>query len=212
MNISYDYITEYLRETLPKSEGLLFEMEKFAAINSVPIIQKEVMCFLRTLLSVKRPKKILEIGTAIGYSALVFSEYLQPDGKLITVEINPDCARIARENFKKAGEDRIKLIEGDGEDVLNNVNEKFDVVFLDANKSLYSRGLPDILRILNKGGLLIADNVLYKGMTASHHLEARRKRTIVNNLRNFLSEICECDELTSCILPIGDGVSVSYVK
>ena len=92
------------------------------------------------------------------------------------------------------------------------MNEKFDVVFLDANKSLYSRGLPDILRILNKGGLLIADNVLYKGMTASHDLEARRKRTIVNNLRSFLSEICECESLTSCILPIGDGVSVSYLK
>ncbi len=212
MNISYDYITDFINETLPESTGLLKEMEDYAHKHYVPIIQKETMWFLRTLLSIKKPKKILEIGTAIGYSSLIFSEYLKEGGKIITVELDEDTAKIAKENFAKAKNTSIKLIIGDGEDVLNNINEKFDVIFLDANKSLYLRSLPDIMRILNKGGILIADNVLYKGMVASNELETFRKRTLVKNLRDFLYEIAHNDEFTTSILPIGDGISISHRK
>ena len=212
MNISYDFITDYINETLPESEGLLKEMEDYAHEHYVPIIQKETMWFLKTLLAIKKPEKILEIGTAIGYSSLVFSKYLKEGGKIITVELDEDTAKIAKENFKKANNTSIKLIIGDGEDVLSNTNEKFDVIFLDANKSLYLRSLPDIMRILNKDGILIADNVLYKGMVASDKLETYRKRTLVKNLRDFLYEIAHNDEFTTSILPIGDGISISHRK
>lgn len=212
MNISYDYITEYICKTLPESTGLLKEMEDFAHKNYVPIIQKETMHFLRFVMSVVKPEKILEIGTAIGYSSLVFSQYLKEGGKIITVELDSDTANIARKNFEKAGNKSIKLIVGDGGDVLINTNEKFDVIFLDANKSLYLHSLPDIKRILKKGGVLIADNVLYKGMVASHELETFRKKTLVKNLRDFLYEISNDGCFTTSILPIGDGISVSYYK
>ena len=212
MNISYDFITDYINETLPESEGLLKEMEDYAHKHYVPIIQKETMWFLKTLLAIKKPEKILEIGTAIGYSSLVFSQYLKEGGKIITVELDEDTAKIAKENFKKANNTSIKLIIGDGEDVLSNTNEKFDVIFLDANKSLYIRSLPDIMRILNKDGILIADNVLYKGMVASEDLETYRKRTLVKNLRDFLYEIAHNEEFTTSILPIGDGISISHRK
>ena len=212
MNISYDYITEYICKTLPESTGLLKEMEDFAHKNYVPIIQKETMHFLRFVMSVVKPEKILEIGTAIGYSSLVFSQYLKEGGKIITVELDSDTANIARKNFEKAGNKSIKLIVGDGGDVLINTNEKFDVIFLDANKSLYLHSLPDIKRILKKGGVLIADNVLYKGMVASHELETFRKKTLVKNLRDFLYEISNDGCFTTSILPLGDGISVSYYK
>lgn len=210
MNISYDYITDYICKTLPESTGLLKEMENFAKAHYVPIIQKETMHFLKFLMSVIKPEKILEIGTAIGYSSLVFSQFLKEGGKIITVELNEDMAKIALENFKKAQNKSIKLIIGDGGDVLLNTNEKFDVVFLDANKSLYLHSLPDIKRILKKGGVLIADNVLYKGMVASGELETFRKKTLVKNLRDFLYEISNDGCFTTSILPIGDGISVSY--
>ena len=212
MNISYDYITEYICKTLTESTGLLKEMEDFAHKNYVPIIQKETMHFLRFVMSVVKPEKILEIGTAIGYSSLVFSQYLKEGGKIITVELDSDTANIARKNFEKAGNKSIKLIVGDGGDVLINTNEKFDVIFLDANKSLYLHSLPDIKRILKKGGVLIADNVLYKGMVASHELETFRKKTLVKNLRDFLCEISNDGRFTTSILPLGDGISVSYYK
>ena len=210
MNISYNYITDYICKTLPESTGLLKEMENFAKAHYVPIIQKETMHFLKFLMSVIKPEKILEIGTAIGYSSLVFSQYLKEGGKIITVELDEDMAKIALENFKKAQNKSIKLIIGDGGDVLLNTNEKFDVVFLDANKSLYLHSLPDIKRILKKGGVLIADNVLYKGMVASGELETFRKKTLVKNLRDFLYEISNDGCFTTSILPIGDGISVSY--
>lgn len=210
MNISYDYITDYICKTLPESTGLLKEMENFAKAHYVPIIQKETMHFLKFLMSVIKPEKILEIGTAIGYSSLVFSQYLKEGGKIITVELDEDMAKIALENFKKAQNKSIKIIIGDGGDVLLNTNEKFDVVFLDANKSLYLHSLPDIKRILKKGGVLIADNVLYKGMVASGELETFRKKTLVKNLRDFLYEISNDGCFTTSILPIGDGISVSY--
>lgn len=210
MNISYDYITDYICKTLPESTGLLKEMENFAKAHYVPIIQKETMHFLKFLMSVIKPEKILEIGTAIGYSSLVFSQFLKEGGKIITVELDEDMAKIALENFKKAQNKSIKLIIGDGGDVLLNTNEKFDVVFLDANKSLYLHSLPDIKRILKKGGVLIADNVLYKGMVASGELETFRKKTLVKNLRDFLYEISNDGCFTTSILPIGDGISVSY--
>lgn len=212
MNISYDYITEYLNETLPESNKLLCEMEEYAKKHHVPIIQKEVMWFLRTLLAVKKPAKILEIGTAIGYSSLVFSEYLKEGGKIITVELNEETAMIAQQNFKKAGNESIKLIIGDGEDVLMQLDEKFDVIFLDANKSLYTRCMPDVKRLLNSEGILIADNVLYKGMVANDDLETRRKRTLVNNLRVFLHDLAHDEDFTTSILPIGDGMSISVRK
>lgn len=212
MNISYDYITDYICKTLPESTGLLKEMEDYAKAHYVPIIQKETMHFLRFVMSVLRPEKILEIGTAIGYSSLIFSEYLKEGGKIITVELDSDTASIARENLKKAKNTSIKLIVGDGADVLLNTNEQFDVVFLDANKSLYLHSLPDIKRILKKGGVLIADNVLYKGMVASDELETFRKKTLVKNLRDFLHEISNDGCFTTSILPIGDGISVSYYK
>ncbi len=201
-------LTAYIRQTLKPSTGLLLELEQFAKDNHVPIIKPEVMCLLRTLLAVKRPQKVLEIGTAIGYSALVFSEYIPEGGKIITVESNEDCAKLARQNFARGGAVQIKQIVGDGADVLRQTDETFDFIFLDANKSLYMKCLPDVLRILAPGGILAADNVLYRGMVPGG-ATARRKRTLVHNLQDFLSAISHDPRLTTSILPIGDGLSLS---
>lgn len=209
--ICYDYINEYLRNTIKKDEGFLLELRNYAEENHVPIVQPEVARLLVVLGSILKPSKILEVGTAIGYSSILLSRILPAGGVLDTIESSDTMAELARENVKKAGcKDVINIIEGDALDVLPYLDKKYDFIFLDAAKGQYPEFFPYCFRLLRQGGLLVSDNILYKGMVANDELVVRRKKTIVKRLREYLDHICNQAELETAILPIGDGVAISY--
>jgi predicted O-methyltransferase YrrM len=206
-----DSTTQYIRNTLRRSEGLLKELEAYAAEHHVPIIQPETASLLNVLGRLKKPSRILEVGTAIGYSAITMSRFLEPGGRIDTIELNERSADIAEANIKRAGLEKvINLIRGDAHDVLQCLERQYDMIFLDAAKGQYPEFMPDCLRLLSREGLLVTDNVLYKGMVAGEESVVRRKKTIVTRLRSYLEEICANPELDTSIVPIGDGVAISY--
>lgn len=208
--IVYPYITEYLRNETPEHDGFLKELEEYAKENSVPIVQPETAQLLSVLCAIKRPLRILEVGCAIGYSSILMSEFLEKGGTITTLEWDADTAEIARENIKKAGLcDVINVICNDAKEVIPTLSAEYDIIFLDGPKAHYIYMLNDCIRLLKKGGLLIADNVLYKGMTADDEHVIRRKITIVKRLRRFISAQMQRNELKTVLLPLGDGVTVA---
>ena len=209
-NINYEHIVSYLCKTLPDTTGMLYEMEKFAKENNVPIIQKEVRCFLGMLMKLKPPKNIIELGTAIGYSSLFFSDYLLPGGTVTTFEREKDYYEIAKQNIENAGKsDVINIIFGDAYENVKTVTGNYDMIFMDANKSMYQYYFDVLFPLLNKGGVIVCDNILYKGMISNDDLAPRKQNTIISNIRDFLNNISHDPRLETSIIPIGDGVSVS---
>lgn len=210
-NICYDYIIRYLRDIIPQSDGLIFDMEEYAKKHSVPISQPESIRLTEVLLKIKNPARILEVGTAIGYSAVRMA--LCSNARVTTVELSEEMADLAEENIKKAGlEERISVVRGDAAKVLKDMNEEFDVIFIDAAKGHYMDFFVECDRMLKKGGLLISDNVLYKGMTATDDLVMHRKITIVRRLRKYLEMLKDNENYTTSVVPIGDGVALSVKK
>lgn len=204
---------DYIRNILRQSVGLLQELEQFAKEQHVPIITPEVARLLIVLGRLIKPVRILEVGTAIGYSSILLAGILAPGGRVDTIERQEGMLLKARENIKKAGlENTISVIAGDAEEVLRCLDKQYDMVFLDAAKGQYPEFLPECLRMLKKGGLLVSDNVLYKGMVANDELVVRRKKTIVNRMRTYLDSLCEDSTLDTSILPLGDGVALSYKR
>ena len=188
----------------------LNELEEKAIADYVPIIRKEMQSFLKTLLAIKRPKRILEVGTAVGFSTLLFHEYAPPDTKITTIEKYAKRVPLAKENFKKAGANRITLIEGDALDILKELPGSYDFIFMDAAKGQYIHFLPEVLRLLEKDGILISDNVLQDGeIIESRFAIDRRNRTIYKRMRDYLYELKHTEQLITSILPIGDGVTLS---
>jgi len=209
------YITEYIRRELKKSDGILLELEEYAKEHNVPISHPETAKLILNLGYLKRPKHILEIGCAIGYSSILLSRTLAKGGKITTLEYSPDMAEIARNNVKKAGlSDVINVVEADAKDYLSYIDEDeyFDYIFLDGPKAHYLYMLDECVRLLAPGGVLVSDNILYKGMTATDDLVQRRKITIVKRLRAFISALTNHPELETSILSVGDGITVSVKK
>ena len=210
-DIIFDYVTDYINNTLGQSDGFLAELESYAEENHVPIVTKDTAWFLRSLMCMQKPKKILEIGTAIGYSAILFAKH--SDASIVTLEKDEETALVAKENIERAGlSQRIEVIVGDAMESIKGIDDKFDFVFLDANKSHYKDYLPDILRNLSDGGVIVSDNILYKGMVANDELVTKRQKTIVKNLREYLNILTNHTELVTSIIPIGDGVALSVRK
>jgi len=210
-SVNEDYITSYIRDITPQRTGQLKILEDYARENNVPIIEPEVGQLIKVLLKLHKPKEILEVGTAIGYSALLMAQNLEGDWSITTMERNPQMIEKARENFRKSGlEDRIRIIEGDARETFPHLTKKYDFIFLDAAKGQYMEFLGYAKDLLKPGGLIVSDNVLYKGMVASDDLVVRRKRTIVNRLREFLEYISNMQGYTSSVLPLGDGVALTY--
>lgn len=213
--INYDYIVQYIRALRPPSQGILKEIE-LKIINGKetwPIIQPEVVSFLGVLLSIKKPIKILEIGTAVAYSAIFMSDYLRPGGTITTIERFHVMQKQAKDNIKRAHlEDTIHMIQGDAEDVLPTLeDDQFDFIFMDCAKGQYMKLLPDCVRLLKDDGILLTDNVLHNGVVAkSRYLVPRRHRTMHGRLREFLFEIYHHPQLESSVLPVGDGVAISH--
>lgn len=210
-NIVNDKVENYIRETLKPSQGLLRDLELYAEENSVPIIHKEVADLLRVILKLKRPKKILELGCAIGYSSLFFADVLDGNVEIVTTERNPIMLERAQDNIKKAGmEDRIKILVGDAEETLKDLEGTFDMIFIDAAKGHYKMFFDMLIGKLNHGGIVISDNILYKGMIASDDYVVRRKKTIVKRMRTYLDYICDLEGISTSLIPIGDGLAISY--
>lgn len=203
--VSYEYIEDYLRSLYKTKSDLLSELREYAEENHVPIIEEECEEFYNFLINTTKPKKILELGTAIGYSAISFSMNESVE-RLVTVEINEDMVKIAKENIKKSGlEDKIEIVHSDAYEYLVESSDTFDFIFIDAAKGQYEKYFDEAIKLLNRDGIIVCDNVLFRGMIANQELVKRRKITIVKRLRKFLKDIKDDDRFYSSIVPIGDG-------
>ncbi|MBU5472545.1 O-methyltransferase [Roseburia sp. MSJ-14] len=192
----------------------LEEIEKEARKNYVPVIRKETQNLLKLLLAMNRPKRILEVGTAVGFSALLMEEYNPVACKITTIENYEKRIPIARQNFLSAGKQNvIELLEGDAAEVLKTLQEPYDFIFMDAAKGQYINFLPEVMRLLKTGGVLVSDNVLQDGdIIESRFAVTRRDRTIHKRMRDYLYEITHMEELMTSVLPVGDGVTISVKK
>ena len=207
-------IVSYIH-SLERSNGeVCDEIEEFAHQTNVPIIRKEMESFLRVLIEIKKPKRILELGTAIGYSAILMANSMPEDCRITTIENYDKRIPIAKENFKRAGvEDKVELLEGDALKILQKLNVPYDFVFMDAAKAQYPVYLKEIMRLLPVGGILVADNVLQDGeLVESRYAVERRNRTIHSRMREYLYEVKNMEELETTIIPIGDGITLSLRK
>ena len=194
----------------------LCELEKYSKETNVPIIRPQMQSLLKFLITWCKPVKILEVGTAIGFSALLMSEYAPEGCHITTIEKYEKRIPIAKQNFEKAGKaDTITLLEGDATQILSELsdNDKYDLIFMDAAKGQYINFLPDILRLLSPNGILVSDNILQEGeLIESKYAVTRRNRTIHNRMREYLYALTHCDELETVILPVADGVTLSVKK
>lgn len=208
-------IVSYINSLEKENSPVLEEIEKEARKDGVPIIRKEMESFLRVMLSIKKPVRILELGTAVGYSAILMSEYINEKGQIITIENYDKRIPIAKENIKKAGrENVIKLLEGDAMEIMPTLErDQFDFVFMDAAKAQYIHFLPEVLRLMKKDGVLITDNVLQEGdLIQSKYVVRRRDRTIHKRMREYLEVVKNHPQLETSIVPIGDGITMSVKK
>ncbi len=204
-------VVAYINSLDQGNSDICNTIEKEAIRDEVPIIRKEMGNLLKVMLALKCPNKILEVGTAVGYSSILMSENMPAGCTITTIEKYEKRIPIARENFKRAGkEDVITLIEGDAFDVMKELDETYDFIFMDAAKGQYINFLPEVLRLLNPGGLLISDNILQEGdIVESRYAVTRRNRTIHTRMRDYVYEITHNDELVTSIVPIGDGITLS---
>lgn len=206
-------IEQFIRSNLKPDEGIFAELRNYANIHHVPIAKPETAAFLKVLTGIKRPSRILEAGTAIGYSSMIMAQYLQPNGIIDTIERDEDIALIARDNIKHGGfEQSINVIIADVVDVFACMDKQYDMIFLDAGKGHYSQILKDSSRILRPGGVLVADNILFQGRVAKEGKVGRKFRTIVTNMREYIEKLCDSDEFETSLLSVGDGISVSIKK
>ena len=192
----------------------LEELEKEALAGRVPIIRKEMQSFLKVLLMIKRPMRILEVGAAVGFSSILMSEYMPEGGHITTIENYDKRIPIARANFKRAGkEEQIDLIEGDALEVMHGLEGPYDLIFVDAAKGQYIHYLPEVMRLLGTDGVLVSDNVLQEGdIIESRFAVERRNRTIHSRMREYLYELKHHDQLQTSIIPLGDGVALSVKR
>ena len=207
-------LVTYINSLDAGNTAMLDQIEREATADYVPIIRKEMQSFLKFLLAMKKPARILEVGTAVGFSAILMAEYDPVPCQITTIENYEKRIPIARENFKRAGKEaQIALLEGDAAEVLKTLEGSYDFIFMDAAKGQYIHFLPDILRLLPPGGLLISDNVLQDGdIIESRFAVTRRNRTIHARMREYLYELKHHPELETVILPVGDGVTLSTKK
>ena len=189
----------------------LKKIKQKAIEEHIPIIMDDTLEVIEKYMKEIKPKRILEIGTAVGYSAICFSEFLDTNGKIDTIERDEERAKEAEENFKKVEvEEKINLHVGDAVEILPTLDEKYDMVFIDAAKGKYPFFLREALRMINNNGIIFADNILYKGYVLSDY-NKHKQRTAVRNLREYLKEVSENSNLETEILEVGDGLAVSKV-
>ncbi len=212
--ITDERITAYIN-SLDSGDGeLCDEIAREAAGSYVPIIRRETAALLKTMVALKKPERILEVGTAVGYSALLMARVMPKNAHITTIEKFEKRIPIAKRNFERAGmEETITLLEGDAGEILAGLSGTFDFIFMDAAKGQYIHWLPDVIRLLAPGGLLMSDNVLQDGtIVESRYAVERRDRTIHVRMREYLYTLTHMENLETSILPIGDGVALSVLK
>ena len=204
----------YIRSLESPENPVIEEIEQEALESFVPIIRKETQSFLKVMMLMNRPARVLEIGTAVGFSAILMSEYLPEESHITTIENYEKRIPIARNNFKRVGkEDQITLIEGDALEVMKTLEGPYDFIFMDAAKGQYINYMPEAIRLLSEGGILMSDNVLQDGdIIESRFAVERRNRTIHSRMREYLYELKHSDILETSIIPLGDGVALSIKK
>ena len=204
----------YIRSLEVPESAVIEAIEQEALRDRVPIIRKEMQSFLKVLLMIKRPMRILEVGAAVGFSSILMSEYMPEGGHITTIENYDKRIPIARANFKRAGkEEQIDLIEGDALEVMHGLEGPYDLIFVDAAKGQYIHYLPEAMRLLGTNGVLVSDNVLQEGdIIESRFAVERRNRTIHSRMREYLYELKHHDQLQTSIIPLGDGVALSVKR
>lgn len=211
--IVQDYIEDYIRGLIPLDNPQIEEFRNRALKDQIPIIHKEVQKQIQLLIHSNKIQSILEVGTAVGFSASVFAQTMGPKGQVDTIERSLKMIVQADENISQLGlKHQINLMIGDAQEKLEELTKTYDMIFLDGAKGHYIHLLDDCLRCLKPGGLLISDNVLFKGMIASDDLVIRRKITIVKRMRKYLEAISDHPQLVTSILPLGDGLAISWKK
>ena len=213
-NIVNERVVSFINSFDTGDSPVCMSIEEEARRDMVPIIRKEMASFLKVILAMKKPLNILEIGTAVGYSAVLMGENTSENTKITTIENYEVRIPIARNNFARAGmDDKITLIEGDALEVLKTLTGPYDFIFMDAAKAQYITILPDVIRLLDKDGILVTDNVLQEGdIIESRYAVTRRNRTIYERMREYLYAVTHSDELVTSIAPIGDGITISIRK
>ena len=209
--ITDERLTTFINSLESRDLPILEEIEQEALDANVPIIRKETQSFLKVLLQIHRPMRILEAGTAVGFSALLMNAYAPEGCHITTIENYEKRIPIARENFRRAGkEEAITLVEGDALEVMKGLEGPFDLIFMDAAKGQYIHYMPEAIRLLRKGGLLVSDNVLQDGdILESRFAVERRNRTIHSRMRGYLYELKHDERLLTSIVPLGDGIALS---
>lgn len=207
-------LVTYINSLDTGNTPVLDDIEREALADAVPIIRKEMQSFLKLLLSMQKPMRILEVGTAVGFSAVLMATFAPENCQITTIENYDKRIPIARENFRRAGKENcITLLEGDAQVILPTLTDQYDLIFMDAAKGQYINFLPEILRLLAPDGTLVSDNVLQDGdIIESHFIVERRNRTIYKRMREYLYELTHNDELITAVLPVGDGITVSTRK
>lgn len=192
----------------------LEELERRAKEERVPVIRREMQSFLKVFLMMRRPARILEVGAAVGFSSILMATYGPEDCQITTIENYAKRIPEARKNFRESGyEKQITLLEGDAAELLKTLEPPFDFIFMDAAKGQYLHFLPELLRLMVPGSVLISDNVLQDGdIVESHYLVERRNRTIYKRMREYLYELKHSELLETSIIPLGDGITVSVMR
>lgn len=186
-------------------------MRESAIERNIPVIQRESADIIRLLIRLADIRSILEIGTAIGYSACLFYGEMK-SGRITTIEKRHDCVLEAEENFKRLGLSDIRVVEGDAADAISRIDEKFDMIFIDAGKSHYREYFDKAFPLLNKGGIIISDNILMNGLTLNYDMRIRKNRTMVRGMREYLKFLCSHPDLKTTLMPVGDGLAVSHYQ
>lgn len=202
-------LQNFIISVLPEKNDLDLEIEEYALKNHVSIVEYEVAQLLKIMVGIKKPKKILEIGTGLGYSTINMAKAMDPEGKILTIELLKGRVEKAKYYIEKSGEkDKIKIVHGDARKLIDEINESYDLIFLDAAKGQYGKFLEKFETLLNPEGLIIADNVLINGWVVNLNYPERRKKTMVMNMREFLKNFRNNQKFEMSIIPLGDGVAI----
>ncbi len=210
--ITLDRVSSFVKSFIKDDEGILGDIYANARIDGVPVIRPETRELLKTQLILTRPKRVLEIGTAVGYSSLYMCKYLDEDAHITTIELDENRVKQARSNIERLCEqDKITVLQGDAADVLKELpSDGFDFAFVDAAKAQYIYYLPDVMRVVRSGGLIVSDNILQDGQVLeSHFAVEKRDRTIHDRMREYLYALCNDERLDTAILSVADGVALS---
>lgn len=211
--INPSYIDEYIRSLILEENGKLSKFREYCQERNLPIIHKEVGQFIKLVINQLNAGSIIEIGTNVGYSAIFMSKAMKGRGRVVTFERSKKFYEEAIKNIADFGlEKNIQVYLGDAVDMLDETEGNFDIAFIDAAKSYYRVFFDKCLKMMKPGGIILSDNVLYQGMTASDELLVRRKKTLVRNLRNYLEYISNDERFVTSILPLGDGLAVTWIK